>query len=65
MPPTEAQRHRLVPLGRTRAEETGAAHARPFETPDRFRRCAGTDREIRSGRLEVVPWTRTGEEAAT
>src|SRR5688572_27362507 len=39
--------------------EIDAALARLYEAPERFGRCAGTDREIPFERLELIPWART------
>jgi DnaK suppressor protein len=43
--------------------EIDAALARLYETPERFGRCAGTDREIPFERLELIPWAATCAQA--
>jgi DnaK suppressor protein len=43
--------------------EIDAAFSRLYESPDRFGRCAASDREIPFERLDVIPWARTCAQA--
>jgi RNA polymerase-binding transcription factor DksA len=43
--------------------EIDAALTRLYQTPERFGRCADTDREIPFERLDLVPWATTCERA--
>jgi DnaK suppressor protein len=45
--------------------EIDAALARLYDAPERFGRCAGTDREIPFERLAVIPWARTCAQVET